>query len=119
MKAGGSPDRSSARDGAAYGDTLANLFAATGWQVQREYYINDAGRQVDILALSVWLRYLEAGGEQISFPKRGYPAEYIRVSAEKLRLQHGARWQLRADEPGNCGHCRHGSNACCGVVRVI
>lgn len=84
--------------GAAYGDTLANLFAATGWQVQREYYINDAGRQVDILALSVWLRYLEAGGEQISFPKRGYPAEYIRVSAEKLRLQHGARWQRTAAE---------------------
>jgi arginyl-tRNA synthetase len=82
--------------GAAYGDSLANLLAATGWQVQREYYINDAGRQVDILALSVWLRYLEAGGEPIHFPKRGYPAEYIRVSAEKLRQQHGAAWQQTA-----------------------
>ena len=79
--------------GAAYGDTLANLFAATGWQVWREYYINDAGRQVDILALSVWLRYLEAGGEAIAFPKRGYPADYIKTCAAKLRAEHGAIWQ--------------------------
>lgn len=76
--------------GAAYGDTLANLLAATGWQVHREYYINDAGRQVDVLTLSVWLRYLELGGESFSFPKRGYPADYIKHTAAKLREQHGA-----------------------------
>lgn len=75
--------------GAAYGDTLANLLAATGWAVHREYYINDAGRQVDVLTLSVWLRYLQAGGESFAFPKRGYPADYIRHTADALRAQHG------------------------------
>jgi len=79
--------------GAAYGDTLANLFAATGYAVHREYYINDAGRQVDVLTMSVWLRYLEAGGLAFSFPKRGYPAEYIKVTAAKLRAVHGAAFE--------------------------
>ena len=79
--------------GAAYGDTLANLLAATGYAVHREYYINDAGRQVDVLTVSVWLRYLEAGGETLSFPKRGYPADYIRRSAENIRAAYGAAFQ--------------------------
>ena len=79
--------------GAAYGDTLANLLAATGHQVHREYYINDAGRQVDVLTLSVWLRYLEAGGAAFAFPKRGYPADYIRRTAEGLRAAHGAAFE--------------------------
>ena len=57
---------------AAYGATLANLLNAVGYNVSREYYINDAGRQVDILTASVWLRYLEQGGEQIPFPSNGY-----------------------------------------------
>ncbi|ROH92084.1 arginine--tRNA ligase [Stagnimonas aquatica] len=82
--------------GAAYGDTLANLLAATGYAVHREYYINDAGRQVDVLTVSVWLRYLEAGGETLSFPKRGYPADYIRRSAESIRAAHGAAFQRPA-----------------------
>ena len=82
--------------GAAYGDSIAKLLAATGWTVWREYYINDAGRQVDILAISVWLRYLELCGETLPFPKRGYPADYIKRTAQQLRdavgdsLKHGA-----------------------------
>ncbi|TAJ55075.1 MAG: arginine--tRNA ligase [Nevskiaceae bacterium] len=84
--------------GAAYGDTLANLLAATGYAVHREYYINDAGRQVDVLTVSVWLRYLEAGGETLSFPKRGYPADYIRRSAENIRAAYGAAFQRPAAE---------------------
>jgi arginyl-tRNA synthetase len=71
--------------GAAYGDALANLLSATGRQVFREYYINDAGRQVDILAVSVWIRAIELSGTNVPFPSRGYPADYIRVTAEKLR----------------------------------
>lgn len=82
--------------GAAYGDTLANLLAATGYAVHREYYINDAGRQVDVLTVSVWLRYLEAGGETLSFPKRGYPADYIRRSAANIRAAHGTAFQRPA-----------------------
>ena len=79
--------------GAAYGDTLANLLAATGYTVHREYYINDAGRQVDVLTLSVWLRYLEAGGAAFVFPKRGYPADYIQRTAAALRAEHGALFE--------------------------
>ena len=75
--------------GAAYGDSLASILAATGWTVHREYYINDAGRQVDILTVSVWLRYLQALGADIPFPRRGYPADYIRVTARRLVDAHG------------------------------
>jgi len=78
--------------GAAYGDALANLLAAAGWTVYREYYVNDAGRQTDVLAVSVWFRYLELCGEQLAFPLRGYPADYVRDSAAGLRARHGQRF---------------------------
>jgi arginyl-tRNA synthetase len=70
---------------AAYGDALARILDAAGFEVHREYYINDAGRQVDLLALSVWLRYLELHGEAVAFPARAYPGDYIRATAEKLK----------------------------------
>ena len=54
--------------GAAYGATIGNLLAAVGYEVQREYYVNDAGRQIDILSASVWLRYLELCDEKFYFP---------------------------------------------------
>jgi arginyl-tRNA synthetase len=76
---------------AAYGDALANILAAAGWEVHREYYINDAGRQADILTVSVWLRYLELCGEAVMFPDNGYPADYVRASAAKLQAQAGGR----------------------------
>lgn len=75
--------------GAAYGDALAKLLAATGWTVWREYYINDAGRQTDVLAVSVWLRYLQLTGQTLNFPLRAYPAGYIYRAAEKLRARYG------------------------------
>ena len=61
--------------GAAYGATLGNLLEATGHEVYREYYVNDAGRQIDILAVSVYLRYLELCGEPVPFPSNGYRAD--------------------------------------------
>jgi arginyl-tRNA synthetase len=76
---------------AAYGATLGNLLEATGWRVHREYYINDAGRQMDILTVSVWLRYLELAGEQLEFPANGYRGEYVRAIAERLRTAAGER----------------------------
>jgi arginyl-tRNA synthetase len=82
--------------GAAYGDTVANLLDAAGFKVTREYYINDAGRQVDILAVSLWLRYLEQFGETIAFPQRGYPADYIRNSAANLKAAQGERFRRPA-----------------------
>jgi len=75
--------------GAAYGATLGNLLEATGHSVFREYYINDAGRQLDILAVSVYLRYLELTGESVTFPSNGYRAEYILPVARALHAKRG------------------------------
>jgi len=74
---------------AAYGATLANILTAVGYAVEREYYINDAGRQMDILAVSTWVRYLEACGEVLPFPENGYRGEYVRPLALKLRAEAG------------------------------
>ncbi|MCP5089991.1 MAG: arginine--tRNA ligase [Gammaproteobacteria bacterium] len=63
---------------ASYGATLGNLLEAVGYPVHREYYVNDAGRQMDILGLSVWLRLLEKDGIDIPFPAGGYRGDYIR-----------------------------------------
>jgi len=76
---------------AAFGASLANLLDAIGCNVYREYYINDAGRQMDILAASVWLRYLESFGEQFPFPSNGYRGDYIRPIADKLVERAAAR----------------------------
>jgi len=75
--------------GAAYGATLSNLLESTGHSVYREFYINDAGRQIDILAISVYLRYLELCGEAVAFPSNGYRAEYILPVAKALREERG------------------------------
>ncbi len=81
--------------GAAYGSVVANLLEAVGCSVEREYYVNDAGRQMHILAASVWLRYLELQGEAIEFPSNGYRSEgYILDIARALADEQGKR--LRA-----------------------
>ena len=79
--------------GAACGAALANLLEAVGWEVEREYYVNDAGRQMDILTLSVWLRYLEAidWPDRPAFPAGGYRGEYVGDLARDLAREHGAR----------------------------
>jgi arginyl-tRNA synthetase len=76
--------------GAAYGAATANLLRAAGYQVWREYYVNDAGRQMDILATSVWLRYLDLCGEQVTFPGNGYQGDYIWDIAATLHREHGS-----------------------------
>ncbi len=78
--------------GAAYGSVVGNLLTATGFDVHREYYVNDAGRQMDILATSVWLRYLEASGETFIFPSNAYRGEYVRDIAQKLIDQHSKKF---------------------------
>lgn len=74
---------------AAFGASLANLLMAAGFVVQREYYVNDAGRQMDILAVSVWLRYLALMGEQVVFPSNGYRGDYVQTMAETLAHEQG------------------------------
>ena len=78
--------------GAAYGSAVANLLVATGFDVHKEYYVNDAGRQMDILATSVWLRYLEACGETLVFPCNAYRGAYVRDLAQNLVSNHGTHF---------------------------
>ena len=78
--------------GAAYGASLSSLLAFAGWDVTREYYVNDAGRQMDILALSGWLRYLERCGENIPFPPNAYQGEYVRDMAAAMQTAHGNKF---------------------------
>jgi len=94
--------------GAAYGAALANLLEIAGWQVFREYYVNDAGRQMNILAACVWLRYLDLGGETLPFPARGYQGDYVWDIAADLRRTQGNAYhhaaaavlaELPPDEP--------------------
>lgn len=82
--------------GAAIGSTIANLLIAVGYKVHREYYVNDAGRQMNILALSIWLRYLEACGETITFPSNAYQGEYICALAHELKNKYGAKFHHKA-----------------------
>jgi len=95
--------------GAASGATLANILRCVGYEVQTEYYVNDAGRQMDILGTSTWLRYLELCGVEIEFPSNGYQGDYIWDIAATVHRQHGDRFQVsqqqlmknvRADAPG-------------------
>lgn len=82
--------------GAAYGAVVADLLAAVGFEVHREYYVNDAGRQMDILASSVWLRYLELCGEELTFPSNGYKGDYVWDIAATLHREHGDAYRVEA-----------------------
>ncbi|MDB5811084.1 MAG: arginine--tRNA ligase [Betaproteobacteria bacterium] len=73
--------------GAAFGASLANVLVAAGFDVQREYYVNDAGRQMDILAVSTWLRYLELADVRVPFPPNAYQGDYVIVMAQALRAR--------------------------------
>lgn len=75
--------------GAAFGMSVSNLLEAIGYDVTREYYVNDAGRQMDILATSTYLRYLEANDEPVTFPVNAYQGDYVRDIAEILKVEHG------------------------------
>ena len=75
--------------GAAYGAAVADLLEAIGYEVHREYYVNDAGRQMDILAASVYLRYLDLCGETVTFPANGYQGDYVWDIAATLHREHG------------------------------
>ncbi len=83
--------------GAAYGAAVASLLKKTGFDVSCEYYINDAGRQMDILAISVWLRYLQHIGTEIPFPENAYQGDYIIDIAIKLHEEHTDKFVLPTD----------------------
>ncbi|HEY6484167.1 MAG TPA: arginine--tRNA ligase [Steroidobacteraceae bacterium] len=81
---------------AAYGATLSNMLNAVGFSVSREYYINDAGRQMEILAASAWLRYLQLGAIELPFPANAYRGDYVRSIATALRQRAGEGLQQPA-----------------------
>ena len=83
--------------GAVFGDALANLLTFAGYDVTREYYINDAGAQVDVLARSVFLRYREALGESIIIPDGLYPGDYLKAVGEKIAAEHGPSLKSRPE----------------------
>ena len=88
--------------GAAFGASLANVLAHAGYEVYREYYVNDAGRQMDILALSTWLRYLALCGEFVNFPGNAYQGGYVGAMADSVYALHGERYKrAAADVTGN------------------
>ena len=87
--------------GAAYGAVLANIMSACGYTVEREYYVNDAGRQMDILAASLLLRYLETSGSAVTLPANAYQGDYITAMAGKLHRTAATDYAcvLPASEP--------------------
>ncbi len=84
--------------GAVFGDALASLLAYAGHDVTREYYINDGGAQVDVLARSVYLRYLEAHGQDVAFPDGTYPGDYLVAVGQALKDKVGDRYLDTGEE---------------------
>ena len=84
--------------GAAVGDALASILEATGHRVEREYYINDAGTQIETLARSVFLRYQQLLGRQVDFPETCYQGDYIQVLAGEMQEIHGDSYLNVAEE---------------------
>lgn len=84
--------------GAVFGDALASLLDFAGFDVTREYYINDGGAQVDVLARSVYLRYLEAHGQEVAFPEGTYPGDYLIAVGEALKNKVGDQYLDKGEQ---------------------
>lgn len=85
--------------GAIIGDALARLLESCGWEVQREYYFNNAGRQMEMLGMSLKARYLQALGQPLQLPDKGYQGEYLITIAEALKQEVGDSWQANDWQP--------------------
>jgi len=97
--------------GAAYGDALARVLAAAGNTVEREYYVNDAGRQMDILAVSVWIRYLQANDLAIDLPQNCYQGDYVNDYGQELARQHGDAYSVSLEAYDEASLAREDSTA--------
>lgn len=82
---------------ACIGDALARILKMTGFQVWREYYLNDTGRQIYLLGQSTWHRYRELFGDKVDFPEEGYRGDYIRALAEKVRKEAQDRYRKETE----------------------
>jgi arginyl-tRNA synthetase len=102
---------------AVIGDALARLHQAAGFSVEREYYVNDAGNQMDNLGLSIEARYRESFGEEIAFPENGYPGEYIKEIAADIRRQEGDKYLHHDSEAALNFFRQTGGDALLNVIR--
>jgi arginyl-tRNA synthetase len=103
--------------GAAYGATVANLLQAIGYSVEREYYVNDAGRQMDILACSVYIRYLQQCGVDFALPEQCYQGDYINDIAAELYRLHKDGLRIGIDPPVNNGDAEAALDALIGQLK--
>ncbi|MCA0964387.1 arginine--tRNA ligase [Salipiger bermudensis] len=104
--------------GAVFGDALASLLDFAGYDVTREYYINDGGAQVDVLARSVYLRYLEAHGHEVEFPDGTYPGEYLQPVGEALKKMVGDKYVGAPEEEWLEPIREHATEAMLELIRV-
>ena len=102
---------------AVIGDVLARLHEATGYGVEREYYVNDAGKQMESLGLSLYVRYRELFGEQVEFPEEGYPGEYIKEIAALVKQQNGDKFLKESKEAAPDFFCQYGADFLLNTIR--
>ncbi len=102
---------------AVIGDVLARLHEATGFDVEREYYVNDAGNQMENLGLSLYARYRELFGEQVEFPEGGYPGDYVKEIAAEVKARDGDKY-LRVDKENAVKFFRqYGGDCLLNIIR--
>ncbi|MSQ27137.1 MAG: arginine--tRNA ligase [Dehalococcoidia bacterium] len=104
--------------GAVLGSALASLLAAAGFQVHREYYVNDTGNQIEVFQRSVWARYLQALGEDIAFPEDGYGGSYLVDLAAEVVAQEGDRYRVLGEQEGRPALTRLGMSRMMDTIRA-
>ena len=102
---------------AVIGDVLARLHEAAGFTVEREYYVNDAGKQMENLGLSLYARYRELFGEKIDFPPDGYPGDYVREIAAEIKQKDGDKFLRQAQQSAVDFFRQYGGDALLGTIR--
>ena len=103
---------------AVIGDVLARLHEATGFQVEREYYVNDAGNQMENLGLSLYARYREAFGEAVEFPDGGYPGDYVKDLAAQAKQKYGEKFLHEDQEAAVDFFRQYGGDALLETIRA-
>jgi arginyl-tRNA synthetase len=103
---------------AVIGDVLARLHEATGFDVEREYYVNDAGNQMENLGLSILARYRESFGEKVDFPEGGYPGDYIMEIAAEVRQKHGNQFLAEPKEAAIMFFREYGGDSLLDTIRA-
>jgi arginyl-tRNA synthetase len=102
---------------AVIGDVLARMHEATGFKVEREYYVNDAGNQMENLGLSVRARYRELFGEKVDFPEDGYPGDYVKEIASDIKRRHGDKFLNHHEQAGLDFFRQTGGDALLEIIR--